>query len=466
MSGRSAYGLAGLALASALALAPTLRAQTLSAPLAPPIAADGPPPLRDSALPAPGDSLAPPIIEDGAANYGAPRPRVKLPKPNPPLRRHAGSPPRRRNPLPPLEAYRGSSIARKTSHGLRTTADPEEVPPTVAAAPTIKAKPKPRPDPAPYEPVGIGVGSLRLSPSIETSGGYEDNPDRLASVPGGTNNPKGSSFLRADGALALKSDWDRNSLVGDLRLGYVDYFDYEQASRADGAGTIVGRYDVTRDTAIDLAGRFTLDSQRPGAPAIASSEANVTVTNRPIVFSTGATAGVTQKFNRLEVSMRGSFDRTIYGDAYYSDGSSLILSGTDYNDYGAAGRVADEVSPYLKPFAEGGYDVRVHDAYLDPYGYARDSDGYFAKGGAQIKLSEILRGEASGGYAERDYKDPRLPKLRGPTIDAALIYTPTPLTTLTLRASTALNETTVTGAAARPQPHAQRDALGMISCAI
>ena len=38
--------------------------------------------------------------------------------------------------------------------------------------------------------------------------------------------------------------------------------------------------------------------------------------------------------------MRGSFDRTIYEDAHYSDGSTFNLSSTDFNDYGVTGRVA------------------------------------------------------------------------------------------------------------------------------
>jgi len=67
------------------------------------------------------------------------------------------------------------------------------------------------------------------------------------------------------------------------------------------------------------------------------------------------------------------------------------------------------------------------------------------RGGAEVKVSDLLRGQAAGGYAERDYQDPRLSHLRGPTVDASLIYTPTPLTTLTLRGATTLSETTLPG---------------------
>ena len=155
------------------------------------------------------------------------------------------------------------------------------------------------------------------------------------------------------------------------------------------------------------------------------------MTNRPVIVSAGTAAGVTEKFNRLEVSLRGAFDRTMYQDAYYSDGSTLNLASTDFNDYGVIGRVAYEISPSLKPFVEGTYDTRVHDSPVDPYGYYRDSEGLALRGGAEVKISDLLHGQASGGYAERDYQDVRLPQLRGPTVDAALIYTPTPLTTLT-----------------------------------
>ena len=116
---------------------------------------------------------------------------------------------------------------------------------------------------------------------------------------------------------------------------------------------------MTRDTAIDVLGHFNLDTQRPGAPAISSGSPNVTVTNRPIIFAAGIAAGVTEKLNRLELSLRGAFDRTIYENAYYSDGSTLNLASTDFNDYGIIGRAAYEISPHLKPFVEGTYDTRV-----------------------------------------------------------------------------------------------------------
>ena len=59
-------------------------------------------------------------------------------------------------------------------------------------------------------------------------------------------------------------------------------------------------------------------------------------------------------------------------------------------------------------------------------------------------LLEWLEGRA--GYAERAYSDKRLANLSGPTFDASLVWIATPLTTVSLRGSTAFNETTIVNA--------------------
>jgi hypothetical protein len=382
----------------------------------------------------------------GAPSYGKPRPRTKLPKPYPePFQAHP-APFAPSHALPALEPYKTSAEARRALRLQSHAAHPQTEalrppPPTVAAKPTIRAKPKPKIEERPYDPLGVEIGSLRLKPFVEASYGYDSNPNRLSV------NRTGSKYLRSDAGFDLKSDWSRHELQADLRLGYSDYFDFQAASRPDGVGNLKARYDVSRDTAVNVEGRFTLLTQRPGAPALASGSRSVSVTNRPLVVSAGLSTGVTQKFNRLELSLRGSFDRTVYQNAYYSDGSSLDLARTNYNAYGGTVRAAYEVNPDFKPFLEATLDRRVHDSPVDVYGYRRDSHGLSARGGATVRISELLRGEASGGYAERSYVDPRLVKLRGPTIDAALIYMPSALTTVTLRGTTVLSETTASGAA-------------------
>ncbi|WP_330083946.1 outer membrane beta-barrel protein [Methylocystis iwaonis] len=450
--------MAALCAALAVAAAAPAHGQALpqpkaSAPLST-LAGQDKPPLRR--LDSPGSAVAPqagslglgqtPGLSAGA-NYGAPVKRQKLPKPYPPRRAPYPPPFSPKTPLPALEPYKSSYLAKQRALRLRSTyappgqhlLAPAPPPVTVAAEPTIKAKGKPKVEMNPYDPLGVAVGSTLLFPFVQTSGGYDDNPNRLSA----SYNPRGSTLFRGEGGLRVKSDWSRHSLEGELRGGYSEYFDYPTASRADAQGAMTARYDLTTDTALDLRGRLQLDTQRPGAPAISADQSSVYVVNRPIILGVGTQGGVTQKFSRIEVSLRGTYDRVWYQDAQYSNGTTLNLASTSYNDFGALLRTSYEVTPDLKPFVEGTLDKRIHDSPVDPYGFYRDSTGYTIRGGATFNVTEMVKGEISGGYGQRNYADFRLAELRGPVIDAALIYTPSALTTLTLRGSTTMNETTL-----------------------
>ncbi len=70
--------------------------------------------------------------------------------------------------------------------------------------------------------------------------------------------------------LGLASEWSRHSLVGDLRFGYSNYFDYESASRPDGSANVKARYDITRDTAVvfDCEIRFRHSESRVAKPYV------------------------------------------------------------------------------------------------------------------------------------------------------------------------------------------------------
>jgi hypothetical protein len=73
----------------------------------------------------------------------------------------------------------------------------------------------------------------------------------------------------------------------------------------------------------------------------------------------------------------------------------------------------------------------------------RNSDGLALRAGSTFELTRLLTGDISAGYADRHYEDRRLPDLRGPTFESSLVWTVTPLTKVTLRGSTSMDETTV-----------------------
>ncbi len=331
--------------------------------------------------------------------------------------------------LPALAAY---PTAYAKPHGAVIDTIPLPV-----IGPTVAALPVPPPrrlklDTAPFAPLGFSVGSLRFTPFIEQSLGFDSNPDQISV------GVKPSGFSRTEGGFDLLSIWTANELRANMHGAYNDFFSNPQANRPDAAGTVDYRFDATRDISLDAEGRFVVDTQRPGSP-----ELNVSVRDRPLVSSFGATAGGTDTIGRLSLGLRGSIDRTEYENGTFSNGTLVRLDDQNFNDYGITARADYEVAPGLRPFVELTGDTRVHDRRIDLSGFARDSNGILGRVGSTFEFSRLLTGTVSAGYENRVYDDRRLRDLQGPIVDASLIYGWTPLTTLTLRAATSFNETTV-----------------------
>lgn len=339
--------------------------------------------------------------------------------------------------LPPLQPY--PKAERAGLPGGPPAFDPANVPPpNVAAPPPIPVKHRPPVDDKPFDPIGVRLGDMTLLPTIEEDGGYASNPSQLSGP------VKGSAYESTQAGLSFQSDWARDELKGSLIGGYTDYFDAHQANAPNASGTVDGRLDVSRDLSIDSEGRFNLATQTPGSVTLPTGIV-LSGNARPLIETYGATLGGAQKFGDLTLSLHGTLDRTDYQNATLAGGSLIDLASDDFTAWGLRARAAYQISPVISPFIETVIDTRRYDAPVDFTGFARNSDGALARAGATLALTGQLTGEASFGYGERQYRDARLPDLRAPLIDASLIWTATPLTTLTLKTSTALADTTNAG---------------------
>jgi hypothetical protein len=103
------------------------------------------------------------------------------------------------------------------------------------------------------------------------------------------------------------------------------------------------------------------------------------------------------------------------------------------------------VFPGVKPFVEIAGDTRVHDQKFDRNGLQRSSKALTPKVGSSFEISRKLTGEIAVGYVMRKYEDPSLQELRGITVDGALAWQATGLTTATLTASSRAEETILPG---------------------
>jgi hypothetical protein len=287
----------------------------------------------------------------------------------------------------------------------------------------------------PFVPTGIDAGTFLLRPAVELIGGYDSNPARSAAA-------KSSWYAVLSPELLVNSNWSRHELSANLRGSYTDYENASDLNRPSLDARVNGRIDVTPLTRVDLEGRAIVGTDNPGSPNIQAGLARL-----PIYTTVGGSAGLGQRFNRVEVTLKGGVDRTVYQQSTFTDGSTESNADRDFDRYFGELRASYELTPGVKPFVETGADRRVHDLAIDRTGVRRDSDGRYVKAGTTFELERTLTGDIALGYVERSYEDPTLPRISGLTFDASLTWLASALTAMKLTARTTVDETLLTGVA-------------------
>ncbi|MGZ5874713.1 MAG: outer membrane beta-barrel protein [Bradyrhizobium sp.] len=356
----------------------------------------------------------------------------------------------RPGPGSPMPATRASGISNGR---LRLSIPPSESankPPIPRAmAGTVDGQP-PRKrlkiDDDPFGAVGDYAGSFLVKGAVELRGGYDTNPGRIST-------PIGDPFWVVAPEFLAVSDWERHALVADLRGSFTGYGHGlppiidgaispapTDINRPDFLGHVDGRLDVTEDTHVTAQMRLRVATDNPGSPNIQAGLASY-----PDYATFGSTLGVDQRFNRLDIAGGATFDRTVYQNSTLTDGTVSSNADRAFNQFGGVGRVSYELTPGLKPFVEVEGDSRFHDQYLDNSGFARNSNGGYAKAGTSFEFSRLLTGEISLGFAAREYADPRLGRLEGLLTASSLTWTATPLTTAKFYSTTSIDEVIVPG---------------------
>jgi hypothetical protein len=301
-------------------------------------------------------------------------------------------------------------------------------------------------DADPFAPTGIRAGAFTFYPALELTGGFNSNP---AHAQGG----KSSWLAIVAPELKVRSDWERHQLGADIKGSYLTYsekFGFTDNGSPTGTPDVLdrpyldarvnGRLEVNSRGRFDMEGRVLVGTDAPGSPNIQAGLARL-----PITTTVGATVGYTQIFNRFELTAKGAVDRGIWQASTFTDGQSAGNEDRNYDEFGGALRAAYDLKPGIKPFIEVGAGTRVHDLKFDRNGEQRDSNGEYVKVGTTFELSRKLVGEVAVGYLARQYKDPGLQGIGGLLFNASLIYSMTPLTTVTATATSAVNEVIVDG---------------------
>jgi hypothetical protein len=391
-----------------------------------------PPPQVSSQPPVMAPPLAPVVYPaKAAARPGAilPPPPDQLPISNPPYEVHplsAANRPGAVLPMPPPIDFVASA----------STPPPGTPPLNTLPLGTVPRGTLPIAGGDPYEALGIKAGSFLILPAVELSAGYDTNPQHAT---GGAS----SSYFIVAPELHVRSDWASNSLTADIVSSYTDYAnDSFQPSLNHPYlnAKVDGRLDVTRSTQILLESRAIVTTDNPGSPNITAGLAKL-----PIYTTLGGTVGVAQQFNRLDVSVKGTVDRSTEQNSELTDGESVSNDYRAFDQYAGILRVGYEIDPGFKPFVEVDEDTRIHDSPFDIYGEDRNSNGSSAKIGGDFDVFGSLTGEMAIGYLARDYHDPTLPNIAGTTLDGALLWQATGLTSVKFTAASEVTESILQG---------------------
>lgn len=324
---------------------------------------------------------------------------------------------------PAEEAPMQLGRAERNERLLPTIAEEDELP-TRPRSMTTDAR-----DSSSYDPLGLRVGSFILLPSIELRGGYTTNAAQVS-----TGGPSGVWTLVPD--LIVRSDWSRHELGLSLH-GTYDYFtDTSVSPRPTVNADATARIDLPRDWALRLRGNYNYDTQ-----SISSIDYPTGVDEPPGINTYTGGATLDGSVGRVALQLRGNLAYSQYNDGHA--GNVVVPQGDRDNTLASvAARVGYEMTPAFTPFVEAEFSDRSFRQKIDNNGFNRASQGVTLRGGIAYSADPVLRGELALGWHNESYDDPVFSSFDAMTVDASVVWAPTPLTNFTLRAATFVNPTT------------------------
>lgn len=300
--------------------------------------------------------------------------------------------------------------------------------------PNVTIADRPRED---FDPLGIRAGSFFIFPSISLSGAYDSNAfatnDDEDSDVGGILAPR----------IDVNSDWSRHALNFSAGAVGAAWAEYSENNYLDAYAATTGRLDVTRaDIAtgtlrVDRLHEDRDDPDESGTTTIGTSDRG----NLNRYYRGLADVQYRHNFARFFTLVGGGVQRLLYDDI-----GDREVSRRDRWEYGGRARVGYQLSPRIGTFIQGNYSWREYDEAqaVDGGFEKRDNQGWRASIGSDIDITNILFGELSFGYSERNYDSDAYKDTSGFGGNGSLTWNVTPLTSVIATASSEILETTVT----------------------
>ena len=266
-----------------------------------------------------------------------------------------------------------------------------------------------------YEQPGIRLGEFIFHPSLDESGGYNSN---VLGLSGG----KGSPVIETNPSLSLNSDWTRNSLGASVSADNNIFTALSNQNYTNWTAAIGGGYTIGR-TELTLAYAHLQLHEKPtdiGAPP----------TTTPLPFTVDDVR-VSYPFELGRLTVTPNFDASFwrYGNTTINNlPSNQSFRDTDEYRGGAAFSYALTGGTSVLLTVQGIQSDFIHSVAGSP---SLSSTSGLALGGLDYQYDGVWRFQALVGMEYRHYNASEFKSQWAPIARAAVIWTPTELTTLT-----------------------------------
>jgi len=266
-----------------------------------------------------------------------------------------------------------------------------------------------------FEAPGVEVGGMVVHPALDQSLFYNSNVNGSAR--------SGSLGSHTSASVTADSDWTRHSL--DLALGTdrYQYFALPGESYTDWNAGLAGGYTIG-DNQLSLS--YAHQTYHQLGTAIGTTRSVAPALNR----TDSARASYTFTLSSLEVTPDLSASLYRYGTAMLSQ--AVRLSQAYLNRNVVAGGLltryllSDEGSVLLIARA-------LQSSYVNPLPGApsNDSTTFLLLAGLDYQAEDLWRGQLLAGEEVRVFKAPAFGSRSAPVVEGNVIWSPTPLTTVT-----------------------------------
>lgn len=295
-----------------------------------------------------------------------------------------------------------------------------------------------------YAQQGIRAGGFTVLPKMDMTNQYDSNIYKRDKKLG-ANAEVDSYVAHFRPGVDVRSNWNRHALNLSFDSDMTQYATQGSQNNYEDLRTrLDGRLDVVRDSHLDAGFGYNSLHEDRGSPDQIAGKGPTFYDNK--VFD----AFYTHKLNRVSVKGGGDAIRYDYQDVPTSlNNTFLRMSTRNHWEYAPSIRLGYEIQPEYEAFVKFIYKQAEYDTLTLSNGagtaYNRNSTGYNALGGMAFDLTDLVTGDMSVGYLQRDYTDARLKSISGINGFINLKWRPTALTTVNGKFSHDILETTQEG---------------------